>query len=73
MKKVKIGQKVRFKPFAGIHMTGFSDVGDVVAIGTVKYINEPHRWFSVEYDTGAGPQRISFDFTEIDRSIHICK
>ena len=72
MKKIKIGQKVRFNPFHGIRTMGFTDVSNKV-VGEVKYINEPHNWFSVEYDGGAGPQRISFNFNDLDRIVHICK
>ena len=72
MKMIKVGQKVRFDPFEGVNMTGMLDLHRKV-IGTVKYINEPHNWFSVEYDSGAGPQRISFNFMDVDRIVHICK
>lgn len=69
---VKIGQKVRFNPLEDVQLSGLVDRREIKE-GIVKYINSKHRWFSVEYDGGAGLQRISFDYTDLGRKVHICK
>lgn len=69
--KIKIGQKVRFDPFRDI--TGFaSDMNRGRDVrGTVVYINEPHKWFSVEY--GKPKARISFNFFDIGHGVQLLK
>ena len=67
---INIGQKVRFSPFKGINSSGMS-VDSTVTTGTVKYVNDKHRWFSVEY--GDPKMRISFDFNDIGKDVKICK
>ena len=59
---IKIGQEVSFDVFDGIQFQGthFSREG---TIGTVVYVNEDHRWFSVEH--GPRKRRISFNFVDI--------
>lgn len=65
---VHVGQKVRFNPFATIKdsIAQFR----VTVIGTVVWINEPHKWFLVQYGNN---QRTSFKFSEIGQNVHICK
>lgn len=60
---IKVGQKVRFDPFAEI--TGFDSKnyrGNPVT-GTAVMVNVPHKWFSVEY--GNPKARTSFKFCDI--------
>lgn len=67
---IEIGQTVRFDPFYAI--TGFAsedNKGNKVT-GTVAYINEPHKWFSVEY--GNPKTRISFKFCDIGKAVKVC-
>lgn len=69
---VAIGQKVQFDPFEEI--TGFgsdSNRGNYVT-GTVVMVNEPHRWFSVEYECGGVKLRTSFLFSQIGEDVTIC-
>lgn len=67
---VKLGQKVQFKPLDGIRFPDCSETRDPV-IGKVIYINEPHRWFSVEYNGDATPLRTSFNFGDIGTKVHL--
>lgn len=67
---IKTGQKVKFNPFRGIH-----SMGDISAtentVGTVKYVNATHRWFSVEYGDDV-KLRISFNFNDIGNAVVLC-
>jgi hypothetical protein len=66
---IKIGQKVKFNPHAGMHSSG--DITPFEnTVGTVKYINAAHRWFSVEY--GDPKLLISFNFHDIGKSVKVC-
>jgi hypothetical protein len=38
--------------------------------GTVVFINERHKWFSVAHSEN---QRISFKFSEIGQNVFLCK
>lgn len=60
---IKVGQKVQCKPYAGIRMLG-EGVADEVVVGEVVYVNEIHRWFTVEYDK-EHHFRVSFNFNDI--------
>lgn len=68
---IKLGQAVRFDPFRDI--TGFASEGhrgrDVR--GKVVYINEPHKWFSVEY--GKPKMRTSFKFCDLGHGCQVVK
>ena len=66
---IRVGQKVRFDPFAG--MKGF-DIGcfQEMVTGTVVIVNEPHQWFSVEY--GNPKMLTSFKFCDIGSVVTVC-
>ena len=66
---IKVGQKVQFDPFR--ELKGF-DVGCLrkTVTGTVVMVNEPHRWFSVEY--GNPKMLTSFKFCEIGSVVKVC-
>lgn len=67
-----IDDKVQFDPFKEI--TGFASEdnrGNPVT-GTVVMVNEPHQWFSVEYDCGGTKQRTSFNFCQIGKDVRPC-
>lgn len=68
---VVIGQKVRFDPFR--HITGFAsdDFRGKKVTGTVVYINEPHKYFTVEY--GKPKARTSFKFCDIGHDCRVVK
>ena len=65
---IQVGQKVRFDALYGCKQS----IEKITAftIGTVVYVNEPHKWFSVRY---GGNQRTSFKFTEIGQEVKLCK
>lgn len=66
---IKVGQKVKFDPFAEI--TGFSSEmnrGKQI-VGTVVMVNYPHQWFSVEY--GNLKQRTSYKFSQIGTDVNV--
>ena len=65
---IQVGQRVRFNPFSSIK----DPVERIRAStkGTVVWINEPHKWFSVLYGNN---QRTSFKFCDIGDSVYICK
>lgn len=67
---VKIGQRVKFRPFDNINTYGDTINGDellsdLVREGTVVFINEHGQWFSVEW--GKRKARTSFKFTDIGK------
>lgn len=66
---IKVGQKVRYDPLA--HVKGFA-LADLrtESTGTVVYINEKHRWFSVVNDESR--LRTSFHFCQIGRDVKVC-
>lgn len=68
MKFVSVGQRVRFDALAAVKSSIEKIKEDTV--GTVVYINERHKWFSVQYGEN---QRISFKFSEIGQNVYICK
>ena len=65
---IKVGQKVRFDPFES--MTG-NDIDTIrkKVTGTVVYVNEKHRWFSVTYKKGRF--RTSFQFADIGKKVKL--
>lgn len=69
--KVEIGQTVRFDPFR--HITGFAsdDHRGRSVRCKVVYVNEPHKWFSVEY--GKPKARTSFNFCDIGHGVQLLK
>lgn len=67
---VRIGQRVKFRPFDNINTYGDTINGeellsDLVREGTVVFINEDNQWFSVEW--GRRKARTSFKFTDIGK------
>ena len=63
---VEVGQKVYFDPFADAHnFYGCEAIRGGVTEGTVDFINEKGRWFSVVY----GKLRTSFFFNEIGKKV----
>ena len=66
---VEIGQKVKFDPFDFVHGYACEQVRGNKVIGTVVMVNEPHKWFSVEY--GNPKQRISFKFCDIGQTVKL--
>ncbi len=69
---IKVGQKVRFDPFEEITGFGSNDNRGKPVKGTVVMVNEPHRWFSVEYECGGVKQRTSFKFSQLGEDVKIC-
>ena len=67
---VEVGQKVRFDPFLCIMGYGADLCRGTIVTGTVVMVNEPHRWFSVEY--GNPKARISFKFSDIGTAVKVC-
>lgn len=61
-----LGQKVYFDPFADAHnFYGCETLRGGETEGTVDFINEKGRWFSVVY----GKLRTSFFFSEIGKKV----
>lgn len=65
---VEEGVKVKFDPFYYILSFGSSDVKGNKVIGTVVYVNKPHKWFLVEY----GNLRTSFKFADVGLEVVVC-
>ena len=64
---ISVGQKVRFDPLAAIRTQ--KETAEYVT-GTVVFVSEPHKWFSVKY----GEDNLaSFKFYEVGQAVHICK
>ena len=68
---VNIGDKVRFNPFKGVHISGFCMDEKCVVTGTVIEIHNEHRWFEVEYELGGVKQRTSFNFADVGETVSI--
>ena len=66
---IHVGQKVRFDPLKDVTCYGVEAVRNSFVTGNVVMVNEPHRWFSVEYGKN---QRMSFSFHDIGRKVTIC-
>lgn len=66
---VKVGQKVRFDAFYFMENQGILRE-HLYTTGTVVYVNEEHKWFSVEY--GDPKALTSFKFCEIGKEVKIC-
>lgn len=63
---VKLGQKVYFDPFQDMqHAYGVEDCRGQTVEGTVDFINERGRWFSVSY----GGLRTSFSFHDMGKKV----
>ncbi len=65
---IQIGQKVQFDPLAFITGFGSWDDKGELATGTVVYVNEWGKWFSVEY---GNKRRTSFKFSDIGKDVKI--
>lgn len=67
---IKVGQKVRFRPFQDIKCLGFNGE-DSIAEGTVIFINWDHQYFRVRY--GKYDLAISFKFDDIGEKVFVVK
>lgn len=70
MKTLCIGSKVQFNPFKGIRVNGIDKI-DVTMTGTVIYINDKHRMFTAEYESGNTMQKVSFNFVDIGINVEV--
>lgn len=61
---IKVGQKVTFDPWRGIH-TSLGTHNDTYVEGTVVYVNPAHNYCTVEYPLGDGKFKTSFNFVDI--------
>ena len=59
---IKLGQTVAFNQFHYAYGGGNPE-DDVV--GTVIYVNEPHRYFTAEYEKGGHMWKLSFNFDDL--------
>ena len=69
---VKVGQKVKFDPFGEITGFGINDNRGQIVTGIVVCVNEPHKWFSAEYNCGGVMMRSSFKFCDIGKAVKVC-
>lgn len=69
---IKVGQKVRFDPLASVCGDGAKEFRGETIDGTVVYVNEPHKWFSVEYMKAGLKFRHSFNFADIGGAVTVC-
>ncbi len=66
---IELGTTVWLKPFVLVDYFGRTDNKPIP--GKVVYINEPHRFFSVEFKfPGGGKYRESYKFDEIEGKKH---
>lgn len=74
-KIIEIGQRVVFDPLEGVDITNglMKNRGRTEYTGTVVYINEPHRWFEVEYYINGIKSKIGFKFNDLGKSCRICE
>jgi hypothetical protein len=64
---LKVGQKVRFDPLAYCDGMGAETYKGEIVTGTIVFINDKHRWFSVEY----GGQMTSFNYADIGEEVTV--
>lgn len=65
---IEIGTRVSFDAFGS--MSNQSIIREhFYTTGTVVYVNEKHKWFSVEY--GNPKTRDSFNFCEIGKAVKV--
>ncbi len=67
---IKVGQKVRFDPFAEVMGFGIEENRGDYVTGTVVAVYPRGQWFSVEY--GNPIARTSFKFCDIGKEVKIC-
>lgn len=67
---VKVGQEVKFDPFLHLHFYGAAAYSGSYVSGKVVYVNQDHRWFSVQY--GELKMRTSFCFSDIGKDVTVC-
>lgn len=65
---IEVGQKVQFDQFDYIQSTFAEAIKGHLVVGTVAYVNKPHKWFSVEY----GNLRTSYKFSQIGTDVMLC-
>ena len=67
---IKVGQKVKFDPFAHITGYGVEAMRGNMLTGTVVMVNETHKLFFVEY---GDPKAITaFKFCDIGTAVKVC-
>ena len=67
---IDIGQKMRFIPHWNINEhDDEATKREKTVVGTVVYVNRPHRNFAVEYNCGGTMQKETFNFSEIGKNI----
>lgn len=66
---VKVGQRVRFDPYSYVTGWGSESFRGKMVKGTVVMVNEPHKWFSVEF--GEPKSRISFKFCDMGQVVSL--
>ncbi len=69
---IEMGQAVRFKPFEDTKGFGSRDNTQEPVTGKVVYINEPHKWFTAEYNCNGVKLRKSFKFWDIGKAVKVC-
>lgn len=72
---IEVGQKVQFDPVRG--HKGFvpkkeKNAKPKMVIGTVVYVNKPHKWFTAEYTAGGTKLRTAFKFWDIGKEVTVC-
>ena len=67
---IHVGQKVRFDPYREMKGYGAEDSRGNFVTGIIVAVNEPHKWFSVEY--GNPKARTSFKFCDIGNVVKVC-
>lgn len=65
---IEVGQKVRFDAFSAMSSQG-SIREHLYTKGTVVYVNEKHKWFSIEY--GKHKARDSYKFCDIGKAVKV--
>lgn len=70
--RIKVGQKVKFDPFRGIHTYGYIRSSKDVE-GTVVEIFRDHRWFSVQYGEPPNTFKTSFKFDELNNTVYFVR
>lgn len=66
---IKVGQRVEFDAFGCMSNSGITRE-HLYTKGTVVYVNEEHKWFSVLYGNPAA--RDSFKFCDIGKEVKVC-
>lgn len=71
--QIKVGQKVRFDPYKGLHTIGRPSYASSEVEGVIIEVFRDHSWFSVQYGEAPNTFKTSFKFHDLGQDVYFCK